>query len=185
MIFQQFTGIKFFAQYTTILFNEIQPKSGKIMAVVISCFTIISVIPTILLNKKYGRRLVLMLGVFSQFIAFAILSVLAYYKVNIVFIAAVVLLNQFGFVSGCGSTLPLYVAEIIPSIAFGLTNTIENCSAVLLSKFLPKFLDNVGPTWIIIFFCVCSINLFTFVWAYCPEIKNKNRAEIHEAFQKM
>lgn len=179
------SGHAFFAQYSTIVFDSIEPGSGTIVTLAISCFTIVIVPINWWIQKKHGRRPALLAGSFLELLGFIILAVFVYCKFYWVLMILPVFMNYLGFVIGMGVIAGLYISEVMPAYGLAAISFIDGIVSIGVTKYTPIFLDKLGPLWMMLFYsCVCLCAVI-FIWAYCPEIKNKNKEQIHLAFKNV
>lgn len=167
------------------MFNAIEPGSGKIVTLAISCFTIVTVPINWWIQRKHGRRPALMGGSFLELVGFVILALFVYCDFNWKCMILPVFINNMGFAIGMGVIIELYIAEVMPAYGLAFIAFADSLLNLPVTKYTPILLEKVGSLWMMdLYSCVCLCAVI-FVWAYCPEVKNKSREQIHTAFKKV
>lgn len=86
------------------------------------------------------------------------------------------------FAAGFGGTMPLYCAEIIPSVGVGLGCALQWVVAAIIGKYVPVVLEKVGPLVMLMFFIACNVFSFFFMDFACPETKGLTEKDVEEVF---
>lgn len=86
------------------------------------------------------------------------------------------------FAVGFGGTMPLYCAEIIPSVGVGIGCALQWIVAAFIGKYVPKVLEKVGPLVMIMFFIACNVVSFFYIDFACPETKGLSEKDVEDVF---
>lgn len=86
------------------------------------------------------------------------------------------------FAVGFGGTMPLYCAEIVPSIGVGLGSGLKWVATAIIGKYVPVVLGKVGPLVMIMFFIVTNVVSFFFIDYACPETKGLSEKDVEEVY---
>lgn len=193
-IFQQLVGSEVLLYYTPAILAETGLKKKKVIFLLgffMGLVRVISMLPYLLLNHKYGRRNFFFASSIGMLIGMVmIITALHLPKKKLwqlAFTGACVFLT--GFSLGWGPCLWTYQSEIYPAKirarAFGFTFAINKLSGFLIITTWPVLavaIKTANLLTIYLFFTVCSI---FFVWRYIPETKGKSLEEVNIMFMEL
>lgn len=187
---QQFSGINFLIFFSTTLFDQLS-GNGATMSLLIGAANVSGALVGMFSIRRYGRRFNLVIGCLLQAFSFATLGMgnfsLSNFFLGIsigskIIPAISAVMFTLSFAVGYGGTMPLYCAEIIPSIGVGLGCGLRWVGAAIIGKYVPLVLKIIGPLGMIMFFIVCNVISFFFIDFACPETKGLSEKDIEDIF---
>lgn len=92
------------------------------------------------------------------------------------------ILFTLSFAAGLGGTMPLYCAEILPSVGVGIGCGLQWVAASIIGKFIPTALKQFGALTMLMFFIICNVISFFFIDFACPETKGLTDKDVDDAF---
>ena len=190
-IFNQLTGINSFLQYAPLILKNAGMSSNQVTmmgSAGIGILNFIFTIVAITLIDSWGRRPLLLLGVFGVMVSEIYLGFITYFLPSSPHTGMLALLGLLlfivSFAIGPGVVVWLAISELFPTrvrgkgIAFCLF--FSSLSATILSVyFLPlvKYIGMGQTYWLFATFTLCYCMV---VWFYLPETKARTLEEIQQ-----
>lgn len=190
---QQLCGILAILAYAGPLFDAAGASlSGDMIAVLIGLVQAFSVLFTVLIIERTGRRPLLMISTLGGGISLIVLGIFFYLKDSnspivdsILWLPiASVLLFIIAFSLALGVIPNAIMSEIFPSNVKSKASSACSGTALLMVFIIqilfPIIVESVGPSWCLWMFGLFSLLGFLFVYFVVPEIKGKSLVEIQE-----
>jgi MFS family permease len=196
IIFQQLTGmnvIVFNATeiFTVAGFSATGPFGAQTQALIFAAAKLVTLIPTVFLIDKYGRRPLFFFGAFIMGISclvlgffFAMDDILKDHHGWLAVVSLTVYISAFDI--GMGSIPWLVMAEIMPirvrGVSTGIASIICVTAGFLLAKEYQHIVDAISMDGMFWVFGAISFLAAIFACAVMPETKNKSLERIEDNF---
>lgn len=196
-LFQQLSGICAILAFAGPLFDASGASlSGDMTAILIGLVKITSVIFTIAIIERVGRRPLLLASTLGGSIPHFLLAMFFYLKShsspivdNILWLPIVSVLGFIIMYSlGLGVIPTSIMSELFPNSVKSKAASVCSCGGhiclFIVTTSFPLMNDYFGPTWCFSIFCFFELLGFLFVYFLVPEIKGKSLMEVQELLSK-
>lgn len=184
----QFTGVTAVLAFANYFFKVGLPDSSAlpqtlstIIAVLNNLFTLLS----LNLNHKYGRKMILQIGLIGLMILWALYAFIGYIDSPANMIAKICIVafpTLFAWSSG-GITF-LYVSETLPEIGLAITTFFGSLFGFITAQSFLDVVDAINFTGAALIFSGCSLVGLIYITIYMKESKDKTKAEILAEYRK-
>lgn len=180
-IAQQLSGINFFNFYCVIIFDNINGQ-GALVNLIFQLGSFFAAFLSIYVKMYFGRKANMLMGFILMAVSYLLLALGLQFTLDwLLYIAA--LLYITGFSIGIGSTLFVYLSEILPPIGACTTYAVQWIMSALVGKFMNPIVGLVGIQNVCYGFAVICVILFVITDLLCIETKGKTEADINQDFQ--
>uniref|UniRef100_A0A1B6E846 Major facilitator superfamily (MFS) profile domain-containing protein n=1 Tax=Clastoptera arizonana TaxID=38151 RepID=A0A1B6E846_9HEMI len=193
MVGQQFSGINAAMFYSTQLFSNtggLSHKDAQYGTIGMGTVNVLMTIVSLFLIEKAGRKTLLLSGFGSMSVVTVVLIIFLYLSKSMEWAgwASIigVMLFVVAFAIGPGSIPWFLVNEIFHQSARPVAASLAvliNWAANFIVGLTFAPLEEIIHQWIFIFYFVCQVATFVFIYFYVPETKQKTISEITAIFQ--
>jgi MFS family permease len=162
---QQLSGVNFFVFFSTEFFNNLS-GNGKTVSFFLGLGNLLGGIGSMFIVNNMKRLTVIRFGVLAQGLIFFIILLLASIKIYTP-LPFMVLLYMFSFGAGMGSTMGLYVNEILPASGVGLAMATRWLAASFIGKLCPIGVALLGSFNMIALFGGLCLTIYFIVSRFC------------------
>ena len=186
-MFSHLSGIAAIMYFAPNIINEaIQSVESSFLGAVLvgvvnSAFTFVAILNI----EKFGRRKLLLIGVFGALVSLAGVGVLFAVGSTLIIIPLLFYVASFAF--SYGPIVWVIISEIFPTRIRGLAVSIGSFSLMVTGFFItltnPVLIENIKPSGTFFLYAGLTIPAIWFIWKFVPETKGKSLEEI-ERFWK-
>ncbi len=183
-MFSHLSGIAAIMYYAPNILNEsMNSVEGSflgaiLVGVVNSLFTFIAILNI----EKFGRRRLLLIGVFGAFISLASIGIMFALGSEYVIIPLLFYVASFAF--SYGPIVWVIISEIFPTNIRGLAVSMGSFSLMVTGFIItltnPVFFKVIMPSGTFFLYAALTLPALWFIWKYVPETKGKSLEQIEK-----
>ncbi|XP_001604717.2 facilitated trehalose transporter Tret1 isoform X1 [Nasonia vitripennis] len=194
---QQLSGSFTTMQYLEMMFHDakigIDSHTATIIVLVVA---MVSGGVSTMTVEGAGRRLLLLYSSFACALSLGVLGVYLLIKSTGADLSSINLLPVFDIIVfqavyqiGLGTMPNLLIGELFPTNVKGIAGAViivfDGLMGFIVSKYYEPIFIRLGGQVVYLFFCVSTLGIFFFIYAYVPETKRKTFLEIQDILDEL
>jgi len=187
-MFSHLSGIAAIMYFAPNIINEAVQNiessflGAVLVGVVNSAFTFVA----ILYIEKFGRRVLLLIGVVGAFLSLAAVGILFAFESTLIIIPLLFYVASFAF--SYGPITWVIISEIFPTRIRGMAVSMGSFSLMFTGFVItlsnPVLIDKILPSGTFFLYALLTLPAIWFIWKYIPETKGKSLEEIQKYWKE-
>jgi len=187
-MFSHLSGIAAIMYFAPNIINEAVQNiessflGAVLVGIVNSAFTFVA----ILYIEKFGRRVLLLIGVVGAFLSLAAVGILFAFDSTLIIIPLLFYVASFAF--SYGPITWVIISEIFPTRIRGMAVSMGSFSLMLTGFVItlsnPVLIDKIMPSGTFFLYALLTLPAIWFIWKFIPETKGKSLEEIQKYWKE-